>query len=135
MSELDLEIVRHALGLARANGFAEVELAVGENSFSASLAPGAPAGVGTPTSSSPDAVPAEPPLSPIKATLVGYYREAKVPLADGQTVQKGDVVAVIVALGLANDVESTVSGEVVEVLVQPESPVEYGQPLALVRTS
>lgn len=132
MSELDIEVVRHALTVARKQGFAEVELAVGESSFTARLAPGAPS---APTSQGSDANTAETAISPIKSTVVGYYRAAKPPLVVGQTVQKGDVVAVIVALGLANDVESTVSGEVVEVLVEPDQPVEYGQPLALVRTS
>ena len=132
MSELDLDVVRHALTLARAQGFAEVELAVGESSFTARLAPGAPSSSTPPNT---DSQPSEASLVPIKSTVVGYYREANPPLHAGQTVKKGDVVAVIVALGLANDVESTVSGEVVEVLVEPEQPVQYGQPLANVRTS
>lgn len=132
MSELDLDVVRHALTLARAQGFAEVELAVGESSFKARLAPGAPV---TSAPQSSDGQSSETSLAPIKSTVVGYYREANPPLRVGQDVKKGDVVAVIVALGLANDVESTVSGEVVEVLVEPDQPVQYGQPLANVRTS
>lgn len=133
MSELNLDIVRHALKIARSHGYAEVELELGDSAFSARLAPGpAPAAV---VADSGTSEPATPAPAPIKATVVGYYREAKTPLTVGQTVQKGDVVAVIAALGLANDVESTVSGEVVEVLVEPDQPVEYGQPLALVRTS
>jgi len=133
MSELNLEYVRHALELARKNGFAEVEVSTGEVSFTATLSPAAKrptaAAAGTPGSEAS----AEPERLPIKSTIVGYYREANPPLAVGQTIARGDVVAVIAALGLANDIESTVAGEVVEVLVQPEQPVEYGQPLAFVR--
>jgi biotin carboxyl carrier protein len=133
MSELDLETVRHALSLARKHGFAEVELSVGESAFTASLAPGAaPASAGVAGDSGPQS-PVEPEFKAIKSTLVGYYRPGKVQLQVGQVVKKGDVVATIAALGLANDIESTLSGEIVEVLVQPEQPVEFGQPLALVR--
>lgn len=131
MSELDLDLVRHALSLARAHGFAEVELSLGADSFTARLAPGAPAPVAT----SPAAVAtaADPEVVAIKANHVGYYKPGESPLAPGQTVAKGDVVATIAALGLANDVESTVSGEVVEVLVEADQPVEYGQTIALVK--
>lgn len=132
MAELDLDLVRHALGLARKNGFAEVELAIDGETFTASLLPGAPAPA--PSVAAPAAeASTEPKLQPLKATLVGYYREAKKPLQAGDSVKKGEVVAVIAALGIANDVESNVTGEVVEVLVANDQPVEYGQPLALVR--
>lgn len=131
MSNLDLELVRHALSVAREHGFAEVELAIGEQSFTARLDL-------TPQrkpSSKASAVqePAEPELLTITSSLVGYYREAKTPLKVGNTVKKGDVVAIVSALGIANDVESKHSGEVVEVLVEPNQPVEYGQALAKVK--
>ncbi len=131
MSNLDLELVRHALSVARQRGFAEVELAIGEQNFSAHLDP-LPRKAGQAKASGPEA-PKEPELLNITATLVGYYREAKRPLRVGDIVQKGDVVAVVAALGIANDVESKVSGEVVEVLVEPNQPVEYGQTLAKVK--
>jgi acetyl-CoA carboxylase biotin carboxyl carrier protein len=133
MAKLDLELVRHALTVARQHGFAEVELGVGEETFSAKLTPGRPA------ATKPQAVatgePEEPKeqLQEVKATLVGYYRPAKTPLEVGITVKKGDVVAVIAALGIANDIESPGEGEVVEVLVEPNQPVQYGQVLARIR--
>jgi biotin carboxyl carrier protein len=74
-----------------------------------------------------------PEFGQIRSTLVGYYRPTKTPLAVGERVQHGQVVAIVSALGIANEVESTLSGEVVEVLVEPDQPVEYGQALALVR--
>ena len=132
MSNLDLELVRHALSVARKHGFAEVELGVGEESFSAKLDP-APPKSKTKKSAAIEAASTESELQNVVATLVGYYREAKQPLQVGATINKGDVVAVISALGIANDVESKVSGEVVEVLVEPNQPVEYGQVLARVK--
>jgi len=130
MANLDSELVRHAISVARQYGFAEVELGIGEQSFSARLDP-------MPKKSSAkksaEQVASQPELQTIAATLVGYYREAKTPLKVGMTVKKGDVVAVIAALGIANDVESKVSGEVVELLIEPNQPVEYGQALAKVK--
>ena len=131
MSNLDLELVRHALSVARQHGFAEVEIGVGEISFSAKLDT-----ISKPKPSlkalASDAV-AEPPLENIHSTLVGYYREAKIPLRVGATIKKGDVVAVVSALGIASDIESKVSGEVVELLVEPNQPLEYGQVIAKVK--
>lgn len=69
----------------------------------------------------------------LTAPVVGYLREVATPLAVGRKVDAGETVAEIVALGLANDVVSPASGEVVELLVEPGSPVEYGQVLAKVK--
>jgi acetyl-CoA carboxylase biotin carboxyl carrier protein len=130
MASLDSELVRHALSVARQHGFAEVELGIGEDTFSASLDP-LPAKSKAKKSAGQE--PVCPELETITATLVGYYRQAKTPLLVGASVKKGDVVAIIAALGIANDVESKVTGEVVEVLVEPNQPVEYGQALAKVK--
>ena len=130
MANLDAELVRHALTVARTHGFAEVELGIGEQSFFAKL-DSAPQ---KPKSSTPTAQQAsEPALQTITAPLVGYYRESRTPLKVGVIVKKGDVVAIVAALGIANDVESKVAGEVVEVLVETNQPVEYGQALAKVK--
>jgi acetyl-CoA carboxylase biotin carboxyl carrier protein len=135
MAELDLDLVRHALTVARQNGFAEVELALGPDVFAATLAP-APKGHAPITSAAADSEEPEPSetLIDVRATLVGYYRPAKTPLAPGTEVKQGDVVAVVAALGIANDIESPASGEVVEVLVSDNEPVQYGQVLARIRT-
>ena len=131
MSNLDLELVRHALSVAREHGFAEVELAIGEQSFTARLDPTPQRKPSSKASAAQE--PTEPELLTITSSLVGYYREAKTPLKVGNTVKKGDIIAIVSALGLANDVESKHSGEVVEVLVEPNQPVEYGQALAKVK--
>ena len=131
MSKLDPKLMHHALSVARQHGFAEVDLVVGGESFTAKLDPlpkkrregGA----------SVEALSMEPQLETITATLVGYYRESKHPLKVGTQVKKGDIIAIVSALGIANDVESKVTGEIVEVLVEPNQPVEYGQALAKVK--
>jgi biotin carboxyl carrier protein len=133
MAQLDFDLIRHALTTARENGFAEVELCVGDDSFAAKLAP-APPSRKPPTPVEENAtVEATNGLVDVKATLVGYYRPAKTPIEVGMSVAEGDVVAIIGALGIANDVESPASGEVVEVLVEQNQPVEYGQVLARIK--
>ncbi|RYG15978.1 acetyl-CoA carboxylase biotin carboxyl carrier protein subunit [bacterium] len=127
---MDLDLVRHALAAARRHGYAEVELGEGEASFTARLAKGAKPKTAPKTEAGPivDEAPKE-----IKATLVGFYREAKTPLEVGRTIRKGDAIASIEALGIVTDVSSKVEGEVIEILVEPGQAVEYGQVLARVK--
>ena len=130
MAQLDIDLIRHALTTARKHGFTEVELAIGENTFAATLAPAPPE---PPPLATPDVLHQIEPkdeLIDVRSTLVGYYRAAKTPLQVGAVVKEGDVVAIIGALGIANDIESPASGEVIEVLVEQNQPVEYGQVLA-----
>ena len=119
--------------VARQHGFAEVEIGVDEAVFRAKLDPAPRAASAAKASASSDGISAEPELMAIKSPIVGYYQERAEPLLPGLVVKQGDVVAVIAALGLANDVESQVSGEVVDVLIKPGDPVQYGQVLATVR--
>jgi acetyl-CoA carboxylase biotin carboxyl carrier protein len=53
----------------------------------------------------------------------------------GQTIAEGDVLCIIEAMKLFNEIESEVSGKIVKVLVDDASPVEFDQPLFLVDPS
>ena len=53
----------------------------------------------------------------------------------GSTINKGDVVCVVEAVKLFNEIESEISGKIVKVLVDDSSPVEFDQPLFLVDPS
>ena len=53
----------------------------------------------------------------------------------GQTIAEGDVLCIIEAMKLFNEIESEVSGKIVKVLVDDSSPVEFDQPLFLVDPS
>ena len=130
---MDLDLVRHALAAARQHGYAEVELGDGEATFTARLAR-VPKAKAASASTSASTLVADAPKE-IKATLVGYWRDGKEPLAIGRTVHKGDVVGMVEALGIVTDVASKVEGEVVELLVEPGQAVEYGQVLARVGAS
>ncbi len=76
----------------------------------------------------------------IKSPIIGtFYRK---PSPDkpmfvevGSTIGKGDVLCVIEAMKLFNEIESEVSGKIVKVLVDDSSPVEFDQPLFLVDPS
>ena len=76
----------------------------------------------------------------IKSPIIGtFYRK---PSPDkplfvevGQTIAEGDVLCVIEAMKLFNEIESEVSGKIVKVLVDDSSPVEFDQPLFLVDPS
>lgn len=76
----------------------------------------------------------------IKSPIIGtFYRK---PSPDkpafvevGSEIKQGDVLCVIEAMKLFNDIESEVSGKIVKVLVDDSSPVEFDQPLFLVDPS
>lgn len=76
----------------------------------------------------------------IKSPIIGtFYRK---PSPDkplfvevGQSIQEGDVLCIIEAMKLFNEIESEVSGKIVKVLVDDSSPVEFDQPLFLVDPS
>ncbi|MEX0315925.1 MAG: acetyl-CoA carboxylase biotin carboxyl carrier protein [Allomuricauda sp.] len=76
----------------------------------------------------------------IKSPIIGtFYRK---PSPDkpafvevGSTINPGDVLCVIEAMKLFNDIESEVAGKIVKVLVDDSSPVEFDQPLFLVDPS
>ena len=76
----------------------------------------------------------------IKSPIIGtFYRrpspEKPLFVEVGSTIGKGDVLCVIEAMKLFNEIESEVSGKIVKILVDDMSPVEYDQPLFLVDPS
>lgn len=73
----------------------------------------------------------------IKSPMIGtFYRQAgpgqPVFMSVGDEVKPGDVVCIIEAMKLFNEIESEVSGKIVKVLAEDASPVEFDQPLFLV---
>lgn len=70
----------------------------------------------------------------IKSPMVGTFYRAPAPDAPpfvevGQRVNKDDVVCIIEAMKLMNEIEAEISGKIVEILVENGQPVEFGQPL------
>ena len=76
-------------------------------------------------------------LLTIKSPMIGtFYRQAgpdkPIFVSVGDEVEVGQVVCIIEAMKLFNEIESEVAGKVVKVLVEDASPVEFDQPLFLV---
>lgn len=76
-------------------------------------------------------------LTEVRAPIVGTYYAAPSPDADpfvqvGQTVKKGDVLCIIEAMKLMNEIESEVAGTIREIKVENAQPVEFDQVLFLV---
>ena len=73
----------------------------------------------------------------IKSPMIGTFYRSSSPdkpafVNVGDEVKKGQVLCIIEAMKLFNEIESEVSGRIVKVLVDDASPVEYDQPLFLV---
>ncbi|MCD8035782.1 MAG: acetyl-CoA carboxylase biotin carboxyl carrier protein [Clostridiales bacterium] len=88
-----------------------------------------------------EAVPEEEPLKEgnyIKAPLVGTFYAAPAQDAEpfvsvGDRVKKGQIVAIVEAMKLMNEIESDFDGEIAEICVENGEAVEYGQPLFRVK--
>ena len=81
---------------------------------------------------------AEESLHVVKSPIVGTFYESPAPgsppfVAPGDMVRAGQVLCIIEAMKLMNEIEADVSGEIVKRLVNNSQPVEYGQPLFAIR--
>jgi acetyl-CoA carboxylase biotin carboxyl carrier protein len=88
----------------------------------------------------PVAAPDDSKYITVKSPIIGtFYRKPspdKPLFAEvGQTISEGDVLCVIEAMKLFNEIESEISGKIVKVLVDDATPVEFDQPLFLVDPS
>jgi acetyl-CoA carboxylase biotin carboxyl carrier protein len=100
-----------------------------------------------PVASAP-AAPAAPVAAPveeeklhiIKSPIVGTFYESPSPgssafVSNGDRIEKGQVVCIVEAMKLMNEIEADAAGEIVKRLVTNGQPVEYGQPLFAIRTN
>ena len=97
----------------------------------------APESSRTPDKAPPEA-PAEEVLHQLKSPIVGTFYESPSPGAPpfvkpGDKVALGQVLCIVEAMKLMNEIESDVAGEVVKMLVANNQPIEYGQPLYAIR--
>jgi len=73
----------------------------------------------------------------IEAPMVGTFYRASSPTAEpyvsvGDLVKEGQILCIIEAMKLMNEIESKVAGRIVKVFVENAHPVEFGQPLFLI---
>ena len=73
----------------------------------------------------------------IKAPMVGTFYRAPSPEAPpyveiGQEIEAGQVICIIEAMKLMNEIKSEIKGKILEILVDNAEPVEFGQPMLLI---
>jgi acetyl-CoA carboxylase biotin carboxyl carrier protein len=112
--------------------------------FAVPAAPAAAPELGAvPVAGAPAAPPAPPVseegLQSVKSPIVGTFYEAPSPGAPpfvkpGDMVELGQVLCIVEAMKLLNEIESDVAGEIVKKLAVNGQPIEYGQELFVIRT-
>ena len=153
---MDIRKVKKLIELLEESGIAEIEITEGDDAVRISRYPAG--GVAVPMHAAP--VPAPMPVNPaaapaavaedggapvpppdegqtVKAPMVGTFYTASAPGAKpfvqvGTEVAEGDVICIIEAMKMMNQIESEIEGQIVAVLVENGEPVEFGQPLFII---
>lgn len=142
---MDIRKIKKLIELLESSGVAEIEVREGEESVRISR-PQSPPPSSSPATPPPPAAAAAPTATTdpeedghvVRSPLVGIYYMApqpdQPPYAElGQTVAKGDVLCIIEAMKVMNHIEATVAGTITKIFAENGEPVEYGQPLFLIR--
>ncbi|MGH7314240.1 MAG: acetyl-CoA carboxylase biotin carboxyl carrier protein [Candidatus Rokuibacteriota bacterium] len=129
LKELDLTEIEASIGELR------VRLQRGRAVATVPAPPGAPHEIAAPAPAVDAAAAAK--LLTIEAPMVGTFYRASSPTAEpyvreGDVVKEGQILCIIEAMKLMNEIESKASGRIVKILVENGQPVEYGQPLVLI---
>jgi acetyl-CoA carboxylase biotin carboxyl carrier protein len=114
------------------------------NALGPVAAPAAAPASGATTASAAASAPSAPKAAPsnhkqVTSPLVGTFYRAASPNAEfyvreGQMVKRGDVVCIVEAMKLMNEIEAECSGKIISVLVENGQPVEFGEPLFVIET-
>ncbi len=149
---MDIRKIKKLIELLEESGLAEIEISEGEESVRiARFSQGPPVSQGTPAPTTVIATSAAPatsaPTAPaaaqappardenlVTAPMVGTFYSSPAPGAKsfvevGQEVRVGQVLCIIEAMKMMNQIESERAGKVVAVLAKNGEPVEFGQPL------
>ena len=132
-----VELTRQLGSLLAELGLGEIEVAVGELRIRL-VKPALPV-PSAPPSVSPSG-PAEavtPGVITIESPMVGTFYRASSPTAEpyvieGDLVKEGQILCIIEAMKLMNEIEAKAAGRIVKILVDNTQPVEYGQALFLI---
>ena len=151
--KFDAEYIEKLAEIIADKGLTEISLEDGNQAitmrkdlYTGAVQVAAPQVVATPQAAAPVATPATAPAESkaevkkgqaVTSPMVGTFYKAPSPDAKpfvevGQTISKGDVVCIVEAMKLMNEIESEFSGKVVEVCVEDGQPVEFGQVLMYV---
>lgn len=158
---MDLNYLRRLLRIFDESTATELSIEEEGVTIAMSKTNGAPAGMVAPTymmnapqpmmaapTAAPATAPAAAPAAPAAPTaddghkllspIVGTFYRAPSPDADafvqvGQHVNVGDTLCIVEAMKLMNEIESDVAGTVVKILVENGQPVEYNQPMFIIK--
>ena len=146
---MDLRKLKKLIDLVEASGISELELTEGEEkvkisrnnggSYQPQLVQGQPQlvqGQPQPNKREPE-IPAVIDGDTINSPMVGSFYRAASPDSSpfvevGSTVKKGDVLCIIEAMKLLNEIESDHEGIIKKILVENGQPVEFGEPLFII---
>ena len=158
---MNLDDVREILALMRENGLAEFEIerdglklrlrkdaATGAGTTAPAIvlaAAAAPALAAAPPAAGSGSAPVEAgasevELAVVKSPIVGTFYRSPEPGASsfveiGTAVKKGQVICIIEAMKLMNEIDSDFDGEIVNIYVENGQPVQYGERLFAIRTA
>ncbi len=157
---MNLDDVREILALMRENGLSEFEIEheglhlrlrkdiVVPAPVAAPAPGGMPAPAAVPAAAAPSSAPVSPvaaaeaevELAVVKSPIVGTFYRSPEPGASsfveiGSTVKKGQVLCIIEAMKLMNEIDSEFEGEIVNIYVESGQPVQYGERLFAIRTA
>ena len=163
MKKQDIEDLRELIEFLKQHGVAEFDVDRGDLKLRLKFNPqeGAVAGLGdvakllraapqgvtqAATQAGPAATATAPPadsdagLHQVKSPIVGTFYGSPSPgaaafVSPGDHVEKGQVICIVEAMKLMNEIESDATGEIVKGLVSNGQPIEFGQPLFAIRTS
>ncbi|GMQ99388.1 MAG: acetyl-CoA carboxylase biotin carboxyl carrier protein [Zetaproteobacteria bacterium] len=148
---MDISQIRKLIRLLQASDVTEIEVTEGDQTVRISrrehivTVPQVQATVAAPVAAPQQTTPVETPPAPaeesgehiVKSPMVGTFYRAPSPEADsfvseGTRVKKGDILCIIEAMKLMNEIEAEYDGVVEEILVENASPLEYGQPMFVI---
>ena len=151
---MDIRKVKKLIELLEESGISEIEIKEGEESVRISRHPTGPFAVQAPVTyaapvatmahgapaaggQSASAKPAPAPDHSVTAPMVGTFYASSAPGAKpfvelGSEVKPGDVLCIIEAMKMMNQIESDKAGRVVSILVKNGDPVEFDQPLFVI---
>ena len=152
---MDLRKIKKLIELLEESNLTEIEIVEGEESVRRIRAPqvaAVPVAATVPPSEQPPVAAAATVATPLEddgeealpegelvlAPMVGTFYGASSPEAEpfvsmGQSVGVGDTLCIIEAMKMFNQIEADVSGTIVAILVESGQPVEYDQPLFVIR--
>lgn len=147
--KFDVEYIEKLAEIISEKGLTEISLEDGNQAitmrkelYTGAIQVAAPQPVAAPAAAPQAAAPAAPKAEvkkgqPVTSPMVGTFYKAPSPDAKpfvevGKTVSKGDVVCIVEAMKLMNEIETEFSGKIVEICVEDGQPVEFGQVLMYV---